>query len=335
MEIELLKLSKILSLFFGDDYRIEKLKSSLPLIYEKSFSLFSLNAINGSLTFTLVVPNNDLVPIDYIFSLSRMLFNEGKRPLTIVFGKISSYKKSLKVNLIPFLSDDGDSLLTSIEASGSSPNVDESSALAQYTKGTQLVLKFYLFSERVFYTTRDIASKVNISFASVSRANSVLFSLGLLNKKGVNSGAKFSLSSARGSFSKLDSKLILPYRNKTMVLLDDEYIDSLKGKYLYSGDTALSSYTDLESDDMRIEFATNSKQYGTLIKELASSRLGRGPSRMVEFQEYRYDPSVFASNGCIDLLDLYIMERKRSSGADHRLHKALEEVKRRIINYGE
>lgn len=335
MKMNLLRLSGIMGLFFGTDYRIERFKTDLPLIYEKAFSLFKLQAVKGASSYALAVPKDEYVPREYLLSISKMLSLRKETPIIVLYGKLDCHKRFAKANLIHFLCDDGDSYLpyekNRFLVDDSSINVFEQ----KYTKGTQLVLKYYLFNSSGFYSARDIAKKISMSVANVSRANSFLFAKGVLDRQGVNSGSRFSMPDKAKALKGLDKFLLSPYRKKLLVPVDEAYGRQLMERFLLCGDSALAKYSELSANSDKIELALSQEEYKTLIDVLSKSEPSADLSKMVSIYEFRYDPSLFAKDGCIDLLDLYIMKKESDVSNDPRLKNAINGVKKRMVGHGQ
>lgn len=332
MVISFLNLAELINLHFGSDYKLEPAKPNLPLVFDKNFTLFRLQAVGNTIDDVLVVPKTDAVPGENLLSISKMLIGQKETPLVLLYGRLCAHKEELKNNLFSFVCDDRQSYFSFQKEEPVLPGASVDRLARKYTKGTQLVLKYYLFTRPGFYSARDIAKKTSMSISNVSRANSFLFAKGFLNRRGVNSGSRFSLIEKRKQLKELEGVFVMPYRKKLLLAVDNDLANELTKSYLLCGDSALAKLSDLSSSSNQTDLALSSFEYESLKERLAKLKPPTDLSKMICLYEFIYGPSLFASDGCIDMLDLYLMERNTNVSNDPRLKSAIDSIWKRIMN---
>jgi len=207
---------------------------------------------------------------------------------------------------------------------------DSNQKIYPYTKKTQLVLKFYLFNKKQPYTVREIANKINISPASVTRANETLFHLGALTRNGVGAGTEYILKSKREVLKQLKNDFIKPFESNSLILINknEKELDNL----LLSGQSAVAEYTDLNiSSNVPTTYALEKKQFDSFFANQSNKEFDDN-SKIICVQSYLYDPIIFSNNKCIDMFDTYLTMLFDEDLSDPRVHSAFKEIERKLLN---
>lgn len=199
-----------------------------------------------------------------------------------------------------------------------------------YTKNTQLVFKYYLFNPPKAYTVRAIADCLKISPASVSRANEILFNIGVLSSSGYGAGLEYTFIKKRLALKKIEPYLIRPYEKKYFLALDDNNYQLVESGLL-SGGQALSEYTNLSPSSNMEVFAISKKDFAPIYNAY-SGLIITNPTHFVAVESYIYDPRIFSNGKMIDLFDLYVTMIKEENLDDPRVKEAVKVVEGLLIN---
>ena len=322
----------ILNLFndLHGESEMSEYSNSLPILYS---SLFRFYSVSGGYPCLLIIPNNEDISFDELLScFEYCIKNIQPKPVIYLYGRLLSYKDLLKMFRIEFIGSDNsygeyqDIIRPSIY------DADEIYKNSVYTKTTQLVIKFYLFNDIKGYTTRNIAKQLNINNASVSRANAFLSMIGAINKVGAGTHSFYIIKSKKDFFNKIEKHLILPYRRRFRLLLDqnDKTLDKID--CCLSGFNALSIYTDLLDSENRKEIALSIKDYSEIYRN-RNNHVYKNQVVLYEVQEFIYDMNLFNKKGVIDLVDLYIIVSRRYKDTnDERIISAIRKIKEMIVN---
>ena len=310
---------------FGDDIIIKKKNIHLPYVYWENFLFYD---VEGHMPFIYIVPNNDSIPIDLLIGIYKKLITEYKcRVVLYLQNSSNNYKLLFKESNISYISSDFDYFLSQNNEIRDLSSISPDFVLNNYTKSTQLVLNFYLTNPISKYSTREIASKYNFSFSSVSRANAFLHEIGGLDKEGTGNTAKYIVRSKKELLNKAKPYLINPIRKRKTTLLDIKQIKKIEG--LISGDNALSHFSNLEENRDFIEIALSSINF-----DKYKNKTSNNGDLICYLEEFIYDPFLFSIDSkYISLLDTYIICLKRfENSSDVRLKTALTTLERKLIN---
>ncbi len=314
---------------FGADAEISLMKPSLPLIYSKNFYVYKIGGIQNAI---VLCPTSDQIPLNLWLGIYRFFRQENER----VFAFLSKAYASLIKPFEEYQIDSIDYLGALKQFDSFSPDLlealldKETESTPIYTKGTQLVAKFYLFNPIKSYTAREIGKRLNISAATVARSNVVLHQLKVLVKEGVGAGIMYTLISKPFLIQKLKPYFIKPYGESFLMMVDEGFVMSQSG-LLLSGESALSEYSDLSAPKNRTVLAVAKNRAAEIQKHYSALRIDR-PTTLIEIQFFIYDPVLFSKGKTIDLLDLYIVTEKKNTAKDPRVNQALKTIENLIIH---
>lgn len=313
----------IIEKVFGEDFSVKKKNiSNLPFIYSKNFTYYD---VEGSFAFILIIPNGEEAQFDLVKGIYIKIQQDFKKRVVVYLANSSATKKELFIeSKISFVSSDGDHQLFEQNKNIDIFNFNEDVYKESYTKTTQLIVNFYLCNEIREYSVREIASKFDFSYASVSRANAFLHEIGAVDKIGTDNLSKYIIKSKKDLLEKVKPFLINPIKNRKMTIINKKEIIESKG--FLSGENALSYYSDLDHADEFIELAFNKINYHN-IKSSDNDGI------ICYLEEFIYDPSYFSHDNVISPLDAYIISSRRYNGNDDpRIKSAIKQLERRIIN---
>ena len=300
-----------------------------------SFEVWILGCSDGSFKYVICFDK-----LDYFTALVQLWFYLKNKKLNVFvylsnefYQKNDEYLKLILKHRLQYINcwggvyTDNNQRINLMEEMFSDLMVENSNS---YTKYTQLVFKYYLFNKIKPYTVRSIAEYINISPASVSRANETLYQLGVLQKEGVGAGIEYTLINKKKAIKLLNNYYLLPYENMYSLLLDDyEYGEMQKNPL--SGDYAISEYSELLP-------LTSVKTYAVWKKKFApfynayQSLSHNFSNNFATVHTFIYDPTLFAINGVIDLLDIYIVMLKKYDLNDPRINQAFKVIERKLID---
>ncbi len=317
----------IIEKVFGKDTILKK-KSLIdfPFIYSNNFELFDVYCY---FDFVLVVPIDESIPSDLLKGVYGFCQNNlNKRAVLFSYNSSKSVKHFFEETHINFVSIDGDCRLFENDKLFNLLDLSNESFKERYTKTTQLVVNFYLSNPIKEYSTREIANQFDFSFSSVSRANAFLHEISSIDKRGTGNKAKYIIRSKKEFFGKVKPYFINPIKNRKMVYLNQEELDNCNG--LFSGENALSFYTNLESSNVFIELVFDKAGFE---KQIANSLKRKTDENICYIEEFIYNPSYFSFGKTISPLDAYIIASKRYLGNnDSRISSEIKALERSIVN---
>lgn len=311
---------------FGDSVVVtnKQFQEGLPAIYAFNYNFYS---VRGDFRFILIIQKTNVINLDVIGSIKRFLERNGYDQLLYFTRTPTSFLKGmLKQMAISYLSVDGDVFIAD-ENNKEMVNQEED----KYTKATQLVINYYLEVSDIG-STREIADYIGISSSSVNRAQIFLNNLGVLDRVG-QSIVSYKLASKKELLEKTEPYWIRPYRRRIELLMRESDFNSFKKDTYLSGDDALEQYTTLESSGPYLEIAIKKDLLMKVIDRYAKnySSYDDGVS-VYSFEEFIYDPGIFAKDGMISRFDLYIIVTQRYKGTDDpRIKKAINELRNELI----
>ena len=301
---------------------------ALPIIYSGNFYFY---LTKGSLNTILIVPKTDDIPFDIMISVYNYLIrNERERPIHFSFDSSEMIKKRFDSSNISYLCSDGSYRLFEKTPAIEIQNEED----VFYTKTTQLIIDFYLNNEIRDYTSREIASILGVSASSVSRSNVLLTNVGALRKVGLSTGSRYIIKSRKDLLDKTEQFWIKPYKHRVDIYLNNKDLNKLKGKFFYSGDSALSVITDLEKSTSYHEIAISKETFNNEFKAMIEQKKKeQEDDELYSFEVFINDPKHFSYQESISLFSLYIMMRYRyRNSIDPRIKEAISTIRRMIIN---
>lgn len=305
----------------------------LPILYASVCKVFCVEQIEQE---SYVICFDDYSAFYNILLLYVNLKNENKRTF-IYASKDFKTKESRKFNLIifrhvSFVDDAGGVYFYEgrIDYLGELFHDLKTETEAGYTKNTQLVFKYYLFNPSKSYTVRTIADYLNISPASVSRANEALFQIGVLTRDGNGAGLEYKIINKNQALKKLRPHFIKPYDKKYFLALNENQYDKVSS-YLLSAEDALSYYTDLTAKSKITTYAVSKKDFAPFYNAYLSISIDDA-SRYAAVEAFIYNPNLFSKGKAIDLFDLYVIMLFDEDLNDPRVLDAFNAIRSQLIN---
>lgn len=246
------------------------------------------------------------------------------RPVALYFEKTSAIqKKALFENGIPFLSTPSALYLPFLgiamqkrKAPASETVLDAQKKLAPQS---QVLFLHMLYNVKDAYISKaEAARATGLSAMAISRGSKELEARGLVKLQERGRTIQMTcVTTGRDLFAKAEPYLINPIE-KNIVIMND----ALKGEHPKAGETALSEISMLGAPRTQTFACTKNDISPTTIDYTKDSRWI--PSeKMLNIQIWKYPPDLFATNGGVDPVSLY-MSLKDST--DERIQACLEEM---------
>ncbi len=315
MENNLNNIFKLIEKQLGEECIWSKYSKPLPILFRENFQLF--NCVTPTQKFIFAVPRTSIIPFNYIQGLVTMLGNDVR-----FFISNSHLQMMASIYRISYYDAYG-RLCRGFNA--------QSPVEFSYTKATQLVAKYLLFSKEDNYSTRQIADFFNISHTTVRRAYDFLMSIGCVQRTGgFTSSATYTFLSKKKLFDAIKEHLINPIVAVLTVFITEEDKTKLNGRFLLGAETTLYNNTDLDYSNL-IEYAVDKETYEYFLNN--SSKYLSLNGEMVNIEKWAYNPFYFSKDGCIDTFDAYIILSNRyKKSKDPRIEKGLKQLERMVIN---
>ena len=318
---------------FGADISI-KLYTNYPLAFKNIATVFSID--NWRTSFVICFDNQDdflnvarlyvylrKQNINTYIYISKKIRDDNKQIINFVsknhisfidhFGGMYSYMLKDRINVLELMLND----------------LKDDNSVA-YTKNTQLVCKYYFFNEQKSYTSREIAAFLKVSPSSVSRANEILFSIGILEKNGYGAGTQYVLINKKSALKKLEKFIIRPYDNSYFMAINESLFSIIKNSPL-SGQSALAEYTNLMPESRIATYAIYRKEFATIYNAYLGLNIEK-PTNFVLVQSYIYDPYLFSKGQVIDLFDLYATMLFDENLKDPRVKESFDMIKEKLTH---
>lgn len=309
------KHSALLKVAFPEGYSLSKATLKAPVGVTQKFGLYELK---GSETFLLAEAKTHLSSGEILLCLEALLRLGHKEPILFELRTLSSAeKKALLERNIPFVTREGEAfipfhLLKVDHLKREKPH--------HYDLIAQALAEFYFFHPYGYYGIKAIQKELPFSPCSISEGNRTLFGLGLLEKEGNATQARY----ARLKDEKAYEKLLFPLLKSP--LLFKRYC--LRGKPLSAipnAEEALAHYTDLYPGETG--YALSRKAF----RKLSPSAFIFGEDKLPhtaydEIDVFAYGP-FFLEKGYLNLLDVFAIYQ---NDPDKRLLKALNHLKKHL-----
>lgn len=246
------------------------------------------------------------------------------RPVALFFEKTSALqKKAMFKNGIPFLSTPSALFLPFLgiamqkrKAHAPETVLDVQKKLAPQS---QVLFLHMLYKVKDAYVSKaDAARATGLSAMAISRGSKELEARGLVKLKEHGRTIQMTCTTTgHNLFAKAEPYLTNPVEKNIVIMSDN-----LKSDYLKAGESALSEMSMLSAPKAQTFACTKSDISPTTIDYTKDSRWI--PSeKMANVQIWKYSPNLFAINGHVDPISLY-MSLKDST--DERIQASLEEM---------
>jgi len=242
------------------------------------------------------------------------------RPVVFMYKSLSRYRRrSLIINRIPFLLEDGQMYLPFLGLSlGKVPEIVEEAEHSIFSPSTQLAYLFFLYNRDTVVNTTALATLLNVTPMTASRALQNLLEAGLVTYE---TGGKTGRSK---EYRRIDDPL---YFQKGTVLLSSPvkkivYIKDVADVTLISGLDALASLSIINFPGHRVR-AIGQDFLAESGLEIVYDRAYAQDEKLVELEIWTYNPWIFSTDGHVDLLSLYLSLKVLN---DERVDQALIEI---------
>lgn len=198
-------------------------------------------------------------------------------------------------------------------------NTGKKNTPRKLTPQGQLLLLYMLYKVKDSYVTKmKAAQDTGLNPMAVSRCSRELEKLGLVRlQENGRSVLMTCACSGKELVEKAIPYLINPVKKRIVVTRDN-----LKGIYPRAGETALSARTLLAPP--RIEaYACQKKDLPPAVTDKAADLRWLDKLELIEIQIWGYNPSLFAADGSVDPLSLYMSLK---DAPDERIHGSLDQM---------
>jgi DNA-binding transcriptional ArsR family regulator len=263
----------------------------------------------------LVYPKTELDKINIIKNHIQKIQSLEKIPTVLVLTRITARQRQNMVDAgIPFVVENKQCYLPFIGTIFTERCDVEVDLVEKLLPSAQMLLFYYILKKQKEICANEAVSALGVSAMTITRAVRQLEQTGLIHthKNGV---MKIISSEYDGKelFERAKKYLFCPIKQKMYIRKDD-----IDGKFLFSGDTALSMYSMLnpprvDSYAIGISEKCNVKLDDTLIDD----------EQQAEIQIWKYNPSTLAKDSTVDVLSLamcYIDDN------DERIAEAVDEM---------
>ena len=298
----------------GEECTWIKYKKDLPLLYTANFNL--VECLTKSRKFVLIIPKSIDVPIELIRGVYSQI---DLNPCFYIQNNWLSDQLS-RFN-IPHFDNKGryhDKRVVKVEK------------YPTYTKGTQLLIKYLLLSKSKGLSTRQIANVLEVSNTSIQRAYDYLEAEGSVIRIGSYTSTVSYMISRKRLLECLKRNMISPIKRSLIMFLKNSAVNMFKNKLYKGAEAVLSINSDLD-DSISIEYATDSETFNKFLTNPEKYESNSG--EFVTIEEWVYKINYFSNDGCIDLVDAYIVLSKRYQDTDDsRIIYALNELEKRVLS---
>lgn len=195
----------------------------------------------------------------------------------------------------------------------------------RFTPATQAVVLHMLLAQEELHTVSGLASRLGYTAMTVSRAFDEIETAGVgaISAQGrerlLRPGA-----SKRDLWDDAQPYLFNPVKEKLWI--ETQSVSQAFSSYPAAGLTALARYSDLAAP-LQPVIALSSKTWNTLQTRNGIQLAASPEPDTLEIEIWRYDPELFAQNGIVDQLSLYLslqeMDDERVETARHHMMEQL------------
>lgn len=204
-------------------------------------------------------------------------------------------------------------------------NSADTKSIEKFTPQIQLCALFFLYKKEKEYTAKEISETTGLNVMAVSRGVSALTELELLSVRKASRTNYYTIKASKNKFlESIKDYLISPVLKR--VYTDGKTILNVGIK---SGYTALSQLTSVVDDSIQT-YAVSKTTYKLIESNCReSSDMFSLNDKIVKIEVWKYDPTIFMVDNCVDRLSLYLSFAKDN---DERTEESLEELMKEINN---
>ncbi len=293
---------------------------ALPFFLRDVYFFYTSSFLNASYVIMMKRTDDELTPAT--IQKHRQVIQEKLKKETIFFcSKLSSHnRKRLIEQKIPFVVPYNQMYLPMLGVALQEYFRIEQTLSIEFSPSTQTVLLFVLYSDiHAVYTPTFLAKKLEYSLMTLTRVMHELRNLDfcLIQKKGRELFIQFQADNKKDLWQKAKPFLVNPVKQRL-------WIEPLKKKLSLpqAGLSALAQYSQLEHHDPQV-FAIGKDEWKTLSQQRIFKILPDSDPPACELEIWKYNPKVFALDGRVDPLSLFLSLQKNH---DERVELALTEL---------
>lgn len=204
-------------------------------------------------------------------------------------------------------------------------NIADAKPIEKFTPQIQLCALFFLYKKEKEYTAKEITEATGLNVMAVSRGVSALTELELLSVRKEARTNFYTIKASKNIFlESIKDYLISPVLKR--VYAEGKTIFNVGIK---SGYTALSQLTSVVDDSIQT-YAVSRITYKSIESNCReSSDMFSLNDKIVKIEVWKYDPTIFMADNCVDRLSLYL---SFANDNDERTEESLEELMKEINN---
>jgi hypothetical protein len=313
---------------FGFDGEIKSAQKprGLPIYLISNRGFFDVEACG--VDFFVIVPGNDeRFSADALSKQLKKYELALSRPVVFFFENTTAIQqKALIEKRLPFLAAPAIAFLPFLGIAMQQrrkprfiPHIQKEKMSPQ----TQLLFLYMLYKVKDARVSRSQAAKAcGLNAMAASRSGNELATYGLIKQE--EHGRIVLMTCALGGkdlIKKAMPYLISPVQKNIVAKKAD-----LKGNLLIAGESALSAKTMLGSPQMETR-ASAKKDVPLKIVDYAKDARWLAPETLMNVQIWKYDPALFAKDGLVDALSLYLTMK---DSKDERIQGCLDEMMEKI-----
>lgn len=302
----------------GEDIKIEPWagQRTLPLLLNDKYRFFQTEILGVECLLT--EPLEESAGVIALQKQMKMLRKYTELRIILLFKKISQYKrKQLIINRVPFLIENGQMYLPFLGLDIKEDLKSDVEESEKFTAHMQFVYLMFLYEPEMKTTATELANQLGCSPMHALRALSGLYERNLI---------LYDIGGKTGK-GKYYHRIGDPeYYQKGLRYLENpimrtEHTETILQGYPSAGMDALSKLSMMNSYDYPEQAVgkTEAKEIQrSFVKEPGRSK----DEKLPEIQIWRYDPTRFSRNGCVDIVSLSLTLRDLH---DERIEQALHE----------
>ncbi len=311
---------------FGADVVVENNldTDNLPIYLNNAYRFYKISIHNKQYVF--VLPKNDINLKSYKvqkYKLERLL----SLPIVLCANNlIFQQRENLINNNIEFVEPEKQIFMPSIGTILDNRRTNTNNKVVEkFTPQIQLCALFFLYQKKKEYTASEISEITGLNVMAVSRGVSALAELDLLIVRKNARTNYYTIKTDKVKFiSTIKDFLIEPIQK--VVFAKEENVINIGIK---AGYTALEQLSSIVDDSVKT-YAISKNAY-KCIEDICKQSLDEFASsdKVVKVEVWKYDPTIFMTDECVDKFSLYLSFKKDN---DERTIEALNELMEEIEN---